>query len=219
MTSTTSIWPTQERSNSSRWGQGLTALASSAPAAEGQRRRPSSLIDDHNINYLPARRARILLCLRVFRSWSARPTTRKAPAYARLRALGPRELFPEPLADTHWENSAPGPCAPSANWLVHIFTTPKAKKIGKNNYRERIICGDCSPSPHKWNHIIRNGTRSRRNYSSGGATQTNTDYRHVTLSRDLQGNTPTVRNRGYQAERLWAAAPFARSTTGVTAAQ
>src|SRR6516225_4359608 len=136
MTSTTSIWPTQERSNSSRWGQGLTALASSAPAAEGQRRRPSSLIDDHNINYLPARRARILLCLRVFRSWSARPTTRKAPAYAPLRALGPRELFPEPLADTHWENSAPGPCAPSANWLVHIFTTPKAKKIGNNDYRK-----------------------------------------------------------------------------------
>jgi hypothetical protein len=186
MTSTTSIWATQERSNSSGWGQGLTALASSARAVEGQRRRPSSLINQPPAGEAgPDPSVPSGFSILTGQTNYTQGTGLRPPA-------GPRasRTFPEPLAETHWENSAPGPCAPSATWLVHIFTTPKAKKIGNNNYRERIICSDCNPSPHKWNQIIRNGTRSRRNYSSGGATQTNTDYRHVTLSRDLQGNTP-----------------------------
>jgi hypothetical protein len=34
---------------------------------------------------------------------TGRTTTRKAPAFALLRAPRARELFPEPLADAHWE--------------------------------------------------------------------------------------------------------------------
>ena len=59
---------------------------------------------------------------------TGRTATRKAPASALLRAPWARELFLEPLADAPWENFAPGPCAATAHWPVHIFSARRRRK-------------------------------------------------------------------------------------------
>jgi hypothetical protein len=52
----------------------------------------------------------------------------KAPASALLRARWARELFPEPLADAHWENFTPGPCAATAPARSNICNARRRRK-------------------------------------------------------------------------------------------
>jgi hypothetical protein len=65
----------------------------------------------------------------------------KAPASALLRARWARELFPEPLADAHWENFTPGPCTATAP-ARSISAMPE----GEENGRQQLLKGG-EPDP------------------------------------------------------------------------